>query len=262
MSKRSREESTISDEDADSSAPASRSASAEPDTHTPKYTQTDSTRIKSPTSAIRCLLPPHKPLTFATYTDYETHYHQAHTNRCIDCHRNFPTAHFLSLHIAENHDPLLAAKREQGEKTFACFVEGCEKVCGEWQKRRRHLVDKHGFPRNYDFFVVDAGVDGRWSMLRPGVDGKGHRKSSRERKGSEGTEATLATSVSEGDGGGVGVNDDEVENADVGEVSAVKEKPRSRSAVDDLTSSMSSLKMVPRSITFGKRKGRTGFATS
>ena len=32
--------------------------------------------------------------------------------------------------------------------------------------------------------------------------------------------------------------------------------------MDELTSGMSTLKMVPRSVTFGKRKGRSGFAKS
>lgn len=30
---------------------------------------------------------------------------------------------------------------------FGCFVEGCERKCSTPQKRRRHLIDKHMFPR-------------------------------------------------------------------------------------------------------------------
>jgi hypothetical protein len=33
-------------------------------------------------------------------------------------------------------------------------------------------------------------------------------------------------------------------------------------SMDELTTSMLSMKMVPRSVTFGKRKGRSGFAKS
>nr|OQO26765.1 hypothetical protein B0A51_05649 [Rachicladosporium sp. CCFEE 5018] len=130
----------------------------------------------------------HKPFTFNSQVDYETHYAKEHSNRCSECRHNFPTPHLLGLHIAENHDPIIVAKRERGDKTFACLVDGCEKVCGDWKKRRMHLIDKHGFPRNYDFFIVNTGVDGKRSMLRPGVDAQGHRASSRERRDSSESE--------------------------------------------------------------------------
>lgn len=41
-------------------------------------------------------------------------------NRCSECGKNFPTELFLNLHIEENHDALVAARRERGEKTV-CF---------------------------------------------------------------------------------------------------------------------------------------------
>lgn len=232
--------------------------SGEDTSHTPKYASLEPDTKAA--STMECLLPPHKPLSFATYAEYESHYHQAHTNRCTECKSNFPTSQFLDLHIAEHHDPMLASKRESGEKTFGCFVEGCEKVCADWRKRRSHLVDKHGFPKNYDFLVVDHGVDGRSSMLRPGVDAQGHRRSSRERgrsgsSVSAATHATDTTSVSEVNGG---PSVAKAAREDDGVGGTGKEEP----GLDELTSSMSALKMVPRSVTFGKRKGRTGFAKS
>jgi hypothetical protein len=66
---------------------------------------------------IRCSLPPHKPLRFESLQVYETHYTQNHVNRCFTCQKNFPTEHYLGLHIAENHDPIGEVKRERGEKT-------------------------------------------------------------------------------------------------------------------------------------------------
>lgn len=67
---------------------------------------------------MRCSLPPHKEsLTFASYDEYEVHYNKAHTNRCLECHRNFPTVHLLNVHIEEFHDPLVSVKREKGEHT-------------------------------------------------------------------------------------------------------------------------------------------------
>lgn len=68
--------------------------------------------------AMRCSLPPHREtLSFPSYEDYEVHYHKAHVNRCTECGRNFPTDLFLNLHIEENHDSLIAARRARGDKT-------------------------------------------------------------------------------------------------------------------------------------------------
>lgn len=223
--------------------------------HTPKFTQLDMPDEKP--VKMHCSLPPHKILTFNSFADYETHYNKSHTNRCTECEKNFPSAHFLDLHQSENHDPIIAVKRDQGDKTFSCFVEGCDKVCKDWQKRRNHLVDKHSFPKNFDYFVVTNGIDGRRSMLRAGIDSQGHRKSSRERRASSGTtdtQTTEATSLSQR-------SDEPVEG--VGDASKVtKSAEQVDASLDSVTKSMSSLQFVPRSVTFGKRKGRSGFAKS
>ncbi|KAF2437983.1 hypothetical protein P171DRAFT_437587 [Karstenula rhodostoma CBS 690.94] len=118
-------------------------------------------------AVMKCSLPPHGPLAFASFEAYDVHYQQTHMNRCSDCQRNFPDAQFLGLHIAENHDPISAARRDRGEKTFACLVPSCDRLCSTPHKRRLHCIDKHQFPRDYDFFVVNDGIDRRSSMLRP-----------------------------------------------------------------------------------------------
>ncbi|KAF1952122.1 hypothetical protein CC80DRAFT_479672 [Byssothecium circinans] len=118
-------------------------------------------------SVMKCSLPPHQPLEFASFDEYDVHYQKQHLNRCSACHKNFPDEHFLHLHIAENHDSIRAAKQEQGEKTYACFVPDCDRFCSTPHKRRLHCIDKHHFPRNYDFFIVNDGIDRRSSMLRP-----------------------------------------------------------------------------------------------
>ena len=107
-------------------------------------------------------------------------------------------------------------------------------------------------------------------MLRPGVDEDGHRQSSRERLRSESsttetTQTTEATSVGEEgqsqtqDAAGKAVKS-ESEKGEVGNAKAVSASKNV--SMDELTTSMSSMKMVPRSVTFGKRKGRSGFAKS
>jgi hypothetical protein len=219
--------------------------------HTPKYTQLEPENRQALT--IKCSLPPHKLTTFPSYQEYETHYAKLHTNRCSECQKNFPSDHFLNLHLTENHDPIVATKRDRGEKIYACFVEGCDKVCGDWGKRKLHLLDKHLFPRNYDFLIVNTGIDGRRSMLRPGVDSQGHRKSSRERRGSSATEATQSTEASSGQ---------QTEDSEISSSAAKISEPKDDMLLDSVTKSMSSLQFVPRSVTFGKRKGKSGFAKS
>ncbi|KAJ5223600.1 Zinc finger C2H2 [Penicillium chermesinum] len=134
---------------------------------TPPPDRTKILRDNLPVSPVmQCSLPPHELLSFASYDAYEVHYLQVHVNRCSQCGRNFPTGHFLNLHIEENHDPLVAALKERGEKTYSCFVETCEKKCSTPQKRRLHLIDRHLFPRSYNFYIVNDGIDKQTSLLR------------------------------------------------------------------------------------------------
>lgn len=67
---------------------------------------------------MKCTLPPHREvISFSTYDEYNVHYAQTHVNRCVECGKNFPIDRFLALHIEENHDPLIEARRARGEKT-------------------------------------------------------------------------------------------------------------------------------------------------
>lgn len=150
MAKRSRGDSfsthTDSLSDSDQAAPSPPADSS----RSPKYIQLDKegTELPNGRGVMRCSLPPHKEtISFASHEEYEVHNAQVHVNRCSECGKNFPTAHFLGLHIEENHDPLNEARKERGEKIYGCFVEGCERKCSTLQKRRMHLIDKHMFPR-------------------------------------------------------------------------------------------------------------------
>ncbi|KAF1927196.1 uncharacterized protein M421DRAFT_422055 [Didymella exigua CBS 183.55] len=106
-------------------------------------------------------------MAFASFDEYDVHYQKMHTNRCSECQKNFPDEHILHLHISENHDPFVAARRDKGEQTYACLVPTCDRLCSTAPKRRMHCVDKHQFPKNYDFFIINDGIDRRNSMLRP-----------------------------------------------------------------------------------------------
>ena len=69
---------------------------------------------------MKCSMPPHREaLAFKSYADYEIHYRKAHTNRCVECGRNLPSEHLLSVHIEECHDVFAALRRERGEHTVS-----------------------------------------------------------------------------------------------------------------------------------------------
>ena len=127
MVKRSRPDSISSSSEADSpyigpggSSRAVSPISANDSVHSSKIAHLDasSASIEKP-EVMKCLLPPHQPLSFSSYEDYDVHYQKNHVNRCSECHKNFPSDHYLGLHIAENHDPLNEARRARGEKTVS-----------------------------------------------------------------------------------------------------------------------------------------------
>jgi len=83
--------------------------------NTSKILQLDRTNQQTP--IISCSLTPHQtPISFSSYEDYDIHYAKAHSNRCSECNKNFPSEQFLKLHIAENHDPINEARRARGDK--------------------------------------------------------------------------------------------------------------------------------------------------
>ncbi|KXH51667.1 zinc finger protein [Colletotrichum nymphaeae SA-01] len=212
--------------------------------------------------AMKCSLPPHKEaLTFKTYDDYEAHYIATHTNRCLECGRNLPSSHLLNVHHEECHDSFAAVKRERGEHTYSCFVEGCERKCMTPQKRRMHLIDKHGFPKNYFFAVTREGVDGRRSLL---VEAGHHRRKSSNAfsatKESKRRSSILDTTTSQGGEESQKAGDAaaKLETSSVPAQPAITERPDTE--MEDLAGAMSALNFVPNSVRFGRGGGRAGFA--
>jgi hypothetical protein len=131
MVKRSREDfdapSTIASQDSRESAiglvSPSHSASGSNARESSKLLSIDSEVGEAATSSeiMHCSLPPHarQPISFTSFEDYEIHYNQTHVNRCVECRKNFPTPHFLDLHISENHNPLIEVLRDRGEHTVS-----------------------------------------------------------------------------------------------------------------------------------------------
>jgi len=204
---------------------------------------------------MKCSLPPHREtLSFPSLESYEVHYNKTHLNRCLECRKNFPTEHFLNLHIEENHDALVSVRRERGQKTYGCFVEDCDRKCSTPQKRRMHLIDKHLFPKDYDFHVVNDGIDHRSSMLR---SGRHRRRSSapqhmmeiedRAKKRNSNLETINSTSA----------KDEKSQNGtEPCEKEAVSPSSSDDADMEGLTGAMSSLKFVPPSVRFGRGRGR------
>ncbi|GAO19609.1 hypothetical protein UVI_02063830 [Ustilaginoidea virens] len=208
-------------------------------------------------TTMRCSFPPHKePLFFQSYQEYECHYNMFHTNRCLGCRKNFPSEHLLGVHIEECHDPLVKVRREKGEHTYSCFVEGCERKCLTHQKRRLHMIDKHMYPKNFFFGVTKEGIDGKRSLL---VE-TGHRRRTSSAASSF-KETRRRLSIGEArDAGPHG----ESKNCTAPCFASVDRKlPQGENTdanMEDLTGAMSALQFVPPIVKFGR--GRAGFSKS
>ena len=132
-----------------------------------------------------------------------------------------------------------------------------------------HLIGKHMFPKNYDFFIVDSGIDKRSSMLRP-----------RHRRHSSAASRALARGQQSG---GAHKSPDILEKEPRGDpleiaapsISLVEEsmptRPRKSSLpsrttsdadMEGLSSTLSALKFVPPSVRFGRGGRKGGFSRS
>ncbi|KAI1450882.1 hypothetical protein F5Y02DRAFT_6608 [Annulohypoxylon stygium] len=208
---------------------------------------------------MKCSLPPHRDiLSFRSYAEYEAHHNRTHTNRCVECRKNFPSDHLLNVHIEECHDVFAAVKRERGEHTYSCFVEGCDRKCGTPQKRRSHLIDKHMYPKNYFFAVTKEGVDGRQSLL---LEGGHRRRRSSTATNASGPKSTARRQSLRQTEASKPVTEEPTKEAPK-EVSKEPSSPTEApdTEMDDLAGAMSALQFIPTSIRFGHRKGKTGFA--
>ncbi|RMZ86079.1 hypothetical protein DV737_g50, partial [Chaetothyriales sp. CBS 132003] len=208
---------------------------------------------------MQCSLPPHhEAVCFGSIDAFEAHYAKEHSNRCASCRKNFPSAHLLALHLDEHHNPLRAEREAKGEKTYGCFVQGCDKLCSSRQKRRLHLIDKHAFPRVYNFGVTEAGIDKSTSMLlrqpaagrrrlstleSPAGPASRHSPSPRRPRSSRHS----ASSKSELDHRPLAMAKPGVKPGF--KSTTPNARPKTPDAVDELGLSMSALRFVPPSVT-------------
>lgn len=123
-----------------------------------------------------------------------------------------------------------------------------------------HLIDKHMFPKDYDFYVVNDGIDRRSSMLR---SGKHRRRSSaaqhlteiEERKRRNSTLTGAGASENQG-----GTSESEALKEEITETP--REETKKDVDMEDLSGAMSALKFVPPSVRFGRGGRRGGFSRS
>ncbi len=165
----------------------------------------------------------------------------------------------------------MAPKTKIGEERrlivsqYQCFVEGCDKICSTPQKRRMHLTDKHMFPKNYDFQIVNTGIDKRSSMLRTR-----HRRCSsaasralyREQQTKKLPSPTLVESAPDVRESPVSSPEARIPGATRSQNASSKPQHPPIADIDDLTSGMSALKFVPPSVRFGRGGRRGGFSRS
>ena len=118
------------------------------------------------------------------------------------------------------------------------------------------------FPKNYDFLIVNEGIDKRSSMLR-----------TRHRRASSAAERASRRGVGNGTQGGQKLEvespaeeKEEEESAANGAQTISKTAANGTSAgevgMDDITTGMSALKFVPPSVRFGRGGRRGGFSRS
>ncbi|KAJ7105115.1 hypothetical protein C8R43DRAFT_864234, partial [Mycena crocata] len=234
-----------------SSSSSSTSAAAHP---TPKAQRTtlEPEALSSAVHPLLCTLPPtcnHNPTPIANSKDLETHYATYHAHVCeeSDCNCVFPDARLLEIHQTECHDPLAAVRKDRGEKIFACHLASCSRLFATPKARRLHLIQGHGYPKEYYFAVTNKGVGG---LLKRWGEGASLMRGQWKPRDAP-TNRPDSVVVEE---------DDEEEDQD-----AAPDTPLHRAApvgegVDSLADSLNALSLVPPSIRFGRGGKNGGFA--
>ncbi|KAI1791902.1 hypothetical protein LXA43DRAFT_944995 [Ganoderma leucocontextum] len=264
---------------------------------TPPPEPSTSTSTSSHTG-ILCTLPPtcnppHRPTALAGTRDLEAHYAMYHAHVCEQkgCGCVFPDARLLELHQAECHDPLAAVRKERGEKIFECLLVTCGRNFSTPKTRRLHLIQAHGYPKEYFFAVTNKGVGGllkKWgegvSLLRkpwkPRENGTAEVDND-DQDDSEAMDAEGTHTDTHSTGGATGNDDDDEEQILMEKIQIERPSGRASSThsarqgqgkkprkgkgkdkhgpsvkapgdVDGLTSALDSLSLVPTSIQFGR----------
>ncbi|KZT00995.1 uncharacterized protein LAESUDRAFT_664842 [Laetiporus sulphureus 93-53] len=280
-SKRPREQSQTS------STTWSPSPSPEP---TPKAVRTAlPADVSTCASPFLCTLPPtcnppqNRPTPLESSSDIEAHYAKYHAHVCEErgCGCVFPDARLLELHQAECHDPLASIRKDRGEKIFACHLTTCSKMFLTPKARRLHLIQAHGYPKEYFFAVTNKGVGellkrwgegasmvrGKWAAREEVNDDMDDGSGSDIASDDEGEEEVHETQVDDakmdGETEASGANGTQVQlqngKESVGKYEDEASENKEDETMDTLMGAMGSLSLVPPKIRFGRGATRPGF---
>ncbi|KAJ7623701.1 hypothetical protein FB45DRAFT_926507 [Roridomyces roridus] len=205
-----------------------------------------------------CTLPPtcnHTPTPLANSKDLESHYATYHAHVCEEpaCNCVFPDARLLQIHQTECHDPLAAVRKDRGEKIFACHLETCNRMFATPKARRLHLIQGHGYPKEYYFAVTNKGVGGllkRWGEGASLMRGQWKPRDPQPEQQQQPVGHKRRDSVL--------VEEDDEDEEDESPVAPTA--PPANEGMDTLTDSLNALSIVPPSIRFGRGGKNGGFS--
>jgi len=267
---------------------ASASGSSEDGEAGPSRAKSQRADISTVTAPLLCTLaptccPPHgTPTPLASTRELEAHYARAHAHVCAatGCGKVFPDARLLQLHHTECHDSLAAVRKERGEKIFACHVSSCPKLCATPKSRRLHLIEAHGYPKQYFFAVTNKGIGGllaRWgegaTMLRGDWKPREAAPNAADMDLDREPAATAATAASHSDDDSSADQSPSKPPRNVRFLSPVpprsptppadEDRPGLGDGVDKLAAELGnmSVSLVPRGVRFGRGNARGGFVS-
>jgi hypothetical protein len=190
----------------------------------------------------------------------------------------------LRVYVSRCKLRALSIEASTDRSQFACLVPTCDRLCSTAPKRRMHCVDKHQFPKNYDFFIINDGIDRRSSMLRPTHRRRSSAMDTSAANASRRRGESFASAA--GDSMDVGPNEGEVKAAiqqqrelksshmklrgrggfshpqgygrgrGSQERAVLDSRQKEADTVDSLANSMSALHFVPHSVRMARGKGR------
>ena len=181
---------------------------------------------------------------------FELHVNMAHQHRCNECGMDFTSERLLDMHISELHDSYFAVLAKK-RPSYQCVVEGCPELFWNNKERRKHLLSVHNFPWTYDFHE-----SAKYRRMRK------HKLKRDQRR----TESGVDMNEDEGE-------DEQEEDMDLAPIvskkgknkkeNKKKEKDAMNSDVmdidDELSSSLSKMRLVPDKLSFGRGGRGRGF---
>ena len=177
---------------------------------------------------------------FKRVVEYEEHYIRYHLLSCSQCNRRLPTAHLLDLHLCEVHDSYFSLLAARKPPMYKCFVDDCSTLSLNPSERIAHLKSVHKYPKKFNFDIV-LGQDGMMQKR------KGNSRN-RQRRVNENHQEEQHV-VEDVVGGTTEINNADAAAAPIGIDDDMD--------LDRVTKRMEQVSMMPRSVKFGGRGGKS-----